>query len=230
MWSRWGTNAGDTFAALASRFYKPDASQPGILYAHGHGDATGIELLNPGYTYDLAAKGAIFSGGYAGYAWGNDASLAFMDSGKTYLQGELGAKAGGVYLIGGSGGAITVCNWARAHLSSVKAIALNIGPPNIEIMRSTNRGGYQAEIEAAYGGNAAWQAARPTHNPVEFASVFNGVIPIKMWYSTDDPTVLPAEVQAFATAAGAELVSMGAIGHSVNTSAQVVLDFFDEHP
>ena len=98
-------------------------------------------------------------------------------------------------------------------MASVAAIALITPVVDVDDIHDNNRNGYAAEIEARYGGLAAFDAALPTHNPVAFAGQLAG-IPIKVWISSNDPVVIPATVDAFAAGSGAAVASLGAVGHT----------------
>jgi alpha-beta hydrolase superfamily lysophospholipase len=87
-------------------------------------------------------------------------------------------------------------------------------------------GSEAAQIDTAFGGNAAYLAAVGTSNPMTRAASFQGV-PVKLWYSTDDPSVPTAHVASFATAAGAPTASLGAVGHSAGSlTAEALTSFF----
>jgi Alpha/beta hydrolase family len=202
-------HAGEGHAELHSRLFGRDGSESGILFAHGAGNS-GLSALTPGnfHRYNARALGArwpVIAADLGGTStFGNDTFIDRCAEARTFLEASIGADSdGGLFLVGASMGT-TICNYARQHLADVKAIALLLGPPDFEAARATNRQSLQAPIEAAYGNNAGWQAARPTHNPLEFADELAG-IPIKCWYGDVDTTVLPSEVEAFAAASGAEL-------------------------
>jgi len=148
-----------------------------------------------------------------GDTFGNATADAAVSDAMTYIRAN-GANSNPVGLVGGSMGGCVSLNWARTHLADVACIALIIPAVNLEDIRANNRGGYATTIEAAHGGAAAWQTARPTRNPLEYASQLAG-IPIAIWYSTDDPICVPAQMNAFAAAHGNTVLnSMGAVGHT----------------
>lgn len=201
---------------------------PGGLFSWGRGNRGGtlaIELFWNGAQHALARAGVpVASSDFASPThWGNDAALATIPDSLTDLD-RLGCN-GQVFIIAVSMGVPLVLSWARLNLAKVAGIALLTPAVALEAIRSTNRNGYAAELEAAYGGAAAWQTARPTHDPASYAADFTGV-KMGVWRSTNDPVCLPAEVDAFAAAAGADVFSLGAVGHSAGSlDPQDVADF-----
>lgn len=147
------------------------------------------------------------------YTWGNGTARGKLDAVRTWMT-SVGALTDQIILVGASMGAALACNWARVNPTLVKALALFIPAVDVEDIRANNRSGLQAGIETAWTDNTAWQAARATNNPVEYAASLSA-IPSRVWYSTDDPICLPAKAQAFAAAAGSTLTSLGAVGHDV---------------
>lgn len=243
MWAQFGVNvygANEGHVVLQSRTHRPNATVPGVVWCHGHTSATypstTVQTQGPDagtIPYALAEKWPLISADLGGNVWGNDTAIARVGLSKTYLQGTAAyqpqAKAGGVFLVGGSMGAAAALNWARQNLSSVKAIALLIPAVDVDDIHDNNRNGYAAEIETAYTNLAGWDAAVSTHNPVTYAAELTG-IPIKVWYSSSDPICVPATASAFATASGATLRSLGAVGHtSATVDASEITDFFQAY-
>jgi pimeloyl-ACP methyl ester carboxylesterase len=206
--------AGERFYLLSSRLTPRDGTAKGVLFAHGSGGTFHTALGIPAIPEVARSGFVVLSGDLGGgVTYANNATMTRMDEAVAYLRSGNRASTGKLSLIGSSMGAANVLGWARTHISEVERIALLIPVVDVEDVRANNRGAEQAGIEAAWGGNAAWQAARPTRNPIEYAAALAG-IPIKCWYATDDSIVMPSRVQAFADASGAKLSSMGAVGHS----------------
>lgn len=196
----------------------PWAGTRGVIYCHG-ANRTATDGTMSGYADIPRAVGADFPVSYADlgglYTFGNATSQARLGDAKTYIQAA-GAMSGKVILMGGSMGAALACNYARANPTLVQALALFIPSVDMEDIRANNRASLQANIETAYTNNAGWQAVRSTHNPVEYAHVFRHLgIPLKVWYSTSDPTCIPARTSAFIDAAQCESHSLGPVGHDV---------------
>lgn len=214
---------------LSSRFYKFTADT-GVIWCPG---VTNTErtFIDPLFAVSgpVAERYPICSFSAAN-TWGNDTSIARVEAMRNWLNGRFGVSSSGFYLVGISHGAPIALNWARQHLSLVKAVALMIPAVDVEDIRANDRGSYQASIETAYTNNTAWQAARSTHNPTDYPSDLSGV-PMKAWYASDDPICTAAAVDAFATATGCEKQSLGAVGHdAASVDPLQVLDFFAEHP
>lgn len=211
-----------------NRLYRGDGTVPGFIYCGGY-SAGGPNIVGAGFAKRLAMLGyPVISGDFGDTPtqalrtdgpgwWGNDAGIAKMELHRTFLQNQLGAKPGKVGILYGSHGGAGAYAYAAAHPGNVYCIAGVIGTVDVEDIRANNRGaggGYQASIESRYTNNAGWQAARPTHNPVEVAASLT--IPQLDYYSDDDPICTLASHQALGTAAGANItqISMGNSGHT----------------
>lgn len=182
--------------------------------------------------------------------WGADVTAARINSALSMLttpldstgiagsiaQYQMGCRTDRVILIARSGGTPTVLNWARipANKPKVAAILIAIPATDLEWMR-TNTAAYGTEMESVYGSAAAFQAARPTHNPIEYAATDLAGIPIRVCYMSDDASIddgVATKTLAFAAAVGAtvangRLVNMGTGGHSTTpwiARAQVAAD------
>lgn len=209
---------------MTSRLYKADGTVPGFIYSAAKG-AGGLNMGGAGFCRELARRGYPVISGDCGDTqtslgtfdgpgvWGKDVSITADAGYRAYLQGTLGAKPGGIGRLYGSHGCALAYNAALAEGDTL-LIAGAIGTGDVEDIRVNNRNGFQAGIESAYVNNAGWQAARPTHNPVEFAGTLT--IPQLDYFSTDDPICTPESHAALLAAAGANMTqrSLGAIGHS----------------
>jgi pimeloyl-ACP methyl ester carboxylesterase len=186
----------------------PTTKRP-IITCHGHG-GTAFGYVDPSFRAGpemWANKGMKVHCDNYGNTWGNNAAQAIL----TTLYNTLGVSK--VLLSGGSMGGLLALNWARANPTKVAGIELVIPLVNPEDLRANNLGGYQADFEAAYGGNPAWQALRPTHCPVEFAAQISH-IPIYLFFSDNDPICRPATIEAFRAAHGnTKTKSLGSLGH-----------------
>lgn len=188
-----------------------------VVWCHG-ANRSGIDGVSTGYADVPRAIAEDFPVLYSDlgglYTWGNDLSQTRINDARTWMAAQ-GAFTDKVILAAGSMGAAAACNFARTYPGFVHGLALFIPAVDVEAIRAGNRLGTAASIEAAYTNLAGWTAARPTHNPIEYAATALSTFPIRIWYSSDDPVCLPSEVEAFATAVGAELTSVGASGHDV---------------
>lgn len=141
--------------------------------------------------------------------WGNATHRANISQLRTNMQTALAAP-GKVHLLGVSAGGTAACNWAKNNPTLVQSIVLLLGGVNIQAIHAEDRGGIglAASIEAAYGG-----APPDAENPIDYAADLDG-LPIRTYYSTDDPFTTEAETLAFCEDSGAEPISMGAQAHS----------------
>jgi pimeloyl-ACP methyl ester carboxylesterase len=189
-----------------------DWTDMGVIYGMGHGYSAPYYAFAP---YDAWARDSVANAGRTWVipntsisSWGNDAAIDSVDKCATWL----GSLAGGrcrddkVFLAGASMGTLTTLNWARTHLDQVAAVALCVPAVNLADLHDRTALGWTTEIETAYGGHSAYLAALSTHNPAQFAADLAG-LPIKLWYSPDDPIIDPAKVLAFAATVGAEVVA-----------------------
>jgi predicted esterase len=232
-----GTEAGSAVTHLA---YRADNTRPAVLWAHGRG---GSGVNETQIADNFRVMNGVSCGNYpilsmdmgGQTTWGNDTAIAKVTDAKTYAQGTLGGKAGKVLLWGGSMGSLVVLNWAAANPTLVAAVACALPANSLVDLHDNNRGGFKTEIETAHGtgvlasfvGNATATAHDPTQQAANLIS-----FPIKLWYSTDDTTVVPSTVTAFQTAVNTaggncQIQSMGAIGHTITAIDETqVLRFF----
>lgn len=147
--------------------------------------------------------------------WGNDASVAAIDQLWSLMQARWGVPSDKLLLLAGSMGNLTAFNYLRANPTKVAAIAGILPVVDLAFIHDANpeANADPAEVEAAYGGLAAYQAALPTHSPVIHKASGS---PSAIWYSTSDPIALPATALQFAADVGATATSLGAVGHSFN--------------
>lgn len=195
-----------------------------VWVAHGANN-TGSALLRTDQPYynvipDQLHTPLLASDNGGASTYGNDTAIAALDANWTWMSTALlGVSTDKVVLFGGSMGCQVNANWARANKTKVAAIVNVIGIPDVEAARAANRAGVdQAAVETAYTNNAGWQAARPTHNPQEYAAADLSGFPILDFYSDDDPHSTPTEHLAYKAACGSSCttVSMGSQGHTFN--------------
>lgn len=162
--------------------------------------------------------------------WGNDASQTKVGDAKTRLQASgVNAASGRIGLLGGSAGALTALNWARANPTLVACIALALPVVDLAYEHDNNVQGFATEIETAYGGASGYTSAVATHDPMQNTSSYAGV-PMKMWLSPSDTVAITARQQAFATATSCPTSPSGANDHSgaFLPTAEIV-QFFQAH-
>lgn len=215
----YGDTGVEKYTLLLNRLTPRNGTAPGAIYCHG-AEADNTSVIFHPTALQLAYRGFLVMGIDAGgiHTWGNDLAMTRISSGKTWLQDPTkgGAAAGKIVMLGGSMGSVNALCWSRANVASLWCTQVALPIPDLEAARAADRFGFASDIEAAYGGNAAWQAARPTHNPIEFVSDITN-LPIRLDTSSTDTAGLPAETEAFHAALGSDnstLVYFGAAGHS----------------
>lgn len=198
---------------------------PGALLFHGSSDDATHVLSKP-YGTGLPQTGIMkaltnahvtcLSTDFGGLSpWANAASVARVQDGFNFLSQHAEPP---FFLIAASMGAAVALNWAKDHLPDVAGLALLLPVADMKDAYDNDRGpGLRAQILAAYGSDAAWQAAEPTRNPVRFANVFT-TKPTEIWYASNDPAAVPSRVEAFAASADAELNPLGPVGHNVSSA------------
>lgn len=155
--------------------------------------------------------------------WGNAAIRADMLRLFGNVVGDGSAQFDRIHLLGVSAGGLTALNFAFHYPAAVRSISLLIPALPVQDLYDTDRGGFASAIGAAYGGRPS-DADDPTRHP-EFYQRF----PIQLHYSESDTVALPEQTEEFASRSGAELISMGSIGHSFGApfSGEAVRDFVE---
>lgn len=216
---------------LLPKAYHPDGTHIGVMAIHGAGTSA-ILYRDTHWGQDVrlfADEGyPVVSDDFGGFqTWGNDTAIAAADDAYDYLTGTLGALSGddSVILYGISMGGCTALNWAVRNLSKVKAIVLIVPVVDLQDIHDNNRASFRSTIEAAYGSEAAFNAASPTHSPVEFGASLAG-IPIRIWYGAVDYICVPATQLQFKEIVGSScsLIEMVDTSHEMgpHTPTQVL--------
>lgn len=217
-----------------------DGSVTPVIYAHGAGSSAG-ETTGAGFGDDfrkvlwrIAAAGlpvmAIDAGGTS--TFGNDLSIARMFAAATYFASTWGVSATRLLFAGTSMGGQISLNAARTQQALVKGV---VGMFPATDFDDAGLASYASQVDTAYGGHSAWLAAKPTHNPIAYASTLG--VPVHILYSNGDPTVRPVTVTAFKAAMAAAPCTTQALsaagGHVVSqmTDAEIktATDFLLAH-
>lgn len=215
-----------------SRLYRPDGLHRGVINSPGRGsfDISFTFAVFAGISNAVASVERPLISFTSGTTWGNDTIRERMELLRIYFGTAYGALVDEVFCLAGSMGSLNVINYMRAYPSRVKAAFLQVPVTDLIYTHDNNVGGWASEIEAAYGGSAGWAAAKIAHSPqANLAEIAALGIPMIVLASTDDPYIPFATAQAFATAVGAEFVSMGAVSHDPSQYAPLndtVLEFF----
>lgn len=228
MWVR--VDLANTRALLTPKIFRGDGTISGALWCHG-ADSTYAQGLDPLYSAPLRAVSRtrpVLTTNMGGTAtWGNDTARTAVGDALTLIQGTYGAKTGKVVVMGMSHGAAAALNYARQNPSNVFGVALFAPVVDLVDIHDNNRGGYATAIETAYGGSSGWNSAKAAHNPAGNTGDLAG-IPIKAWYSTDDPICTSTTVTTFITAVSGTSQSLGAVGHALTgLDPKQVSDFVD---
>lgn len=213
-------------AAIMPRKHRPDLATTGTIVFPGR-SGNARSFLGAGFSQIATAVGdqiptASFDFGGVS-TWGNVlASETRAAQALTFAVSALGFRSDRLLLICSSMGALNGLNFARVDPTRIAAIALHVPVVNLRAFYAQNRGTWATEILAAHGGvDAQLDARNPSAWTAELAD-----IPMKAWYSTDDPLAVPEDIAAFAAAHGnCELRSMGAAGHTPTVPGSEVLDF-----
>lgn len=110
-----------------------------------------------------------------------------------------------VALLGESMGCLNALGWAWRNPGKVAAIVLRAPVVALDAFHDRNSALFGSIIETAYGGLAAYNAALPTHDPMQNLDLIRTFgHKIQLWAGTNDELIPPSEVQAFAELVGAE--------------------------
>lgn len=211
-------------AVLYPDDWAADGTKPGVVYCGGFG-AGAMNILGTFNRHDIVAAGypivssdlgdtpTTFTGTGGPGVWSSDAAQLKLADVITYLEEDLGCAPGPHFLLAGSHGASAALRFAAENPSEVSGVACFIGTIDLEDIRSNNRGGYASSIAAAVG-----SPVPSAKNPAALASSWPTTVPVRLWYSTDDPICVQATQTAFNTNApvGADVdaISFGAHGHT----------------
>lgn len=163
----------------------------------------------------LTDAGTVYCGDLGGtQTWGNATSVTASVAALDVLDTE---TTGTPLAVGFSMGATSVLNTAWRNTTRIGRMALVVPVLDLQDIHDNNRGGWAASLEAAYTNLAGLQAAYASRSPVlRVADTIALGVDLGIWYSTNDPVCLPAITEDWAGDVGAELFSMGAVGHSLD--------------
>lgn len=185
------------------------------LYLHGVGSAASEAMgaITPSVGPIIAAiADARFPVGAttAPFTWGNTTGRNQTTDVANWLRNVHLATSDGLILIGASHGTTWAFNYAVANPGTVACIVALLPIADLTAVRDGDILGLRAGIDAA------WGVSYPTPLPVASDPMQNTAalssIPIQLWYAPDDP--VSVNIASFASSTGAELNSVGALGHS----------------
>lgn len=189
--------------------------RPVVVFCHGAG-GTATAVCDPTLTgqYKIAqALAAVYPvictdlGGTQ--TWGNATVQARIATCRTYAQASMGAKAGGVILVGVSMGNVSALNYAFNNPGNVLAVVSLIGMTSLASARAI---GFGAAVEAAWGigaGAALPAGADPSLNMRELSA-----IKYRSYYDLSDTIATPATAAALVRGVGGSESTTTGLGHS----------------
>lgn len=204
------------------------AGRPPLVWCHGNNGSTladyttysaSLRLLAQHYTVIVADLG--------GNTFGNDTGIARVGQALTYLASF--SATGPAMLVGVSMGAAVALNYAVRNPANVRAVAGVIPAVDLNVPDGHVAA---AAIDLAYP--PGYNPANPdhaAHSPVEFAADLPESMPIHLWTSSNDTTVLPATADAFVAARPATgHTNIGAQGHGgIDIAIPLVADWLAAH-
>lgn len=212
MHARYEVVNGDRRLVMIPRGHKHDGSTPMVIAGHGHSSAPAgpyITVPFPGYgwraflAYIEAGIPVCLIEAGGGKGWNSVASVDHMVSARDWMIEKYGC-APDPHVFGFSMGGMLASTFAGLH--GARSLVLACPALSMVHIHDTNYSGYgAAELEAAYGGLAGYQAAVPQRDPLALAGAgeFDG-IPIEVFHSAPGDNVAPlSALQQFATAVGA---------------------------
>jgi pimeloyl-ACP methyl ester carboxylesterase len=213
-------HTGEIDCTIVSNTYAGNG--PLVVVCHGVGATSADYNDTPANRRDLellADTGCVvvipdFTGSSG--TWGNDTLLARMAEVRTYAAATWDADLTRMALIGDSAGAMDALNYHWRNPSLVAATVGRIPVVAADAVHDRNAL-LGALIDAAYGD--AWDASKADRDPSAAgpAALIEAIAQnVRVWYSTDDTIVLPADVTSFATATGVRATPIGAVGHTFN--------------
>lgn len=161
--------------------------------------------------------------------WGGTTGQARVAGAITHARNVLGAS-GPAVLVGYSQGGMAALRYAMTNPSEVAAVVGLLPATDLDYIRDNDIAGQRDDIDTIYG--VTYPAALPTGvNPADNTGDFD--LPMAFWYASDDAMVSAAATTTFASATGAEVHNVGALGHTdaallaVDTAA--VTTFVEEY-
>jgi hypothetical protein len=231
-------SSGQPAIVLTRMEWRGDGSKPAVLYSPGHGgdDTQAMDPQLGGAASAAAVAGyPVVSAGVLPPQWGGPAIVTRVGHQRTLAQSStVGAKTGGVFLMGTSMGFLACCNWARQNKATVKGIIGLIYASDLEFAHDVVDGGiWASQVEAAFGGTAGYTAALPTYSPQLYGPTDLAGIPMLLIRSVDEhPLIVEmqadfvAAMQAASPGKVTEVLQTG--GHSLtNLDTSVIKPFLD---
>lgn len=186
----------------------PRTGQYGVILCHGYNTPYSYNQATFPHTAkiigELARHGIpCVAGFFGGDTWGNDTAMSRLTAAHTYLASASGASATKVHMLGMSMGHALALRYAALNPTKVASVTGIIPLVDINAMYAAD---YPAGSQASIG--AAWGVTYPTPLPAgadllaQAPTLQSNAIPYRAYYSSVDPYIQVADVQALAAAAG----------------------------
>jgi hypothetical protein len=150
-------------------------------------------------------------------AWCNDDFLDAADTAIAYAADRYSADVSRVAWVGDSMNGAGALNWRWRHPTTGGPCALRLPSVALDALHDRDEpAGIAAAMEGAYGGESEFEAAMPTRDPSHpdnTALIAAFADDIRIWHSTDDPVILPADITAFVAATGVRAIPLGEVAH-----------------
>jgi hypothetical protein len=197
------------------------ARLPPVIYGHGAGGnatelagALGLTAVPP-FVQALTRIGFTVVAATFTNTWGNATTLARLGDALGYARTNLGAHPTAAPIIFGISHGACLLRWHQAN--SARAALLALPAIDWEALRTADTLGLQDDISIAHG--VTYPTPLPAGvNPAQNTASYTN-LPMRIYYSTNDD--VSVNVAAFASATGATLISLGALGHT-NTAVAAI--------
>lgn len=208
---------GEGFVVGVPRLYRPDRSRRCLVSIRG---AAGDHMTSFANVRGHASRGwpciEADYGTTSGGRWGRDDALSKITTAWEHMRNLWGVKTDKLAFAIGSGGGIDALNWAKVNSGQTAAIGAAIPAISLTDIHDNNRDGRAADIEAKYGGLAAYNAVKVAKNPPDNVASFTE-LPMRLVYSANDTITLASITEAFAAAVGSNVLleNVGNQGHGL---------------
>lgn len=208
------TNSSEKVAAYVPSTWRGDGTKRAVISCHAAGGQAAPGLF--GYTaYDggrlaLELDTLVLSPDLVqGDTWGLASVDAKITAHRTLAVSTFGAKSDKVVLFGGSMGGTSAALWASLNPTLTRGIGMVIPVLDTKDCRDNDRNGFATNINTAFGGAAAFDAAEPTRNPRYTSTVLAAAkVPVVVNAGTRDVVTPYAITQAWCAEAAATLLTI----------------------
>lgn len=206
---------GDGTKRLVVLFHQATGS---VLSAQAYPDLAKIDLLTARFGLPVLASNQNGSVGTLNSTWANDTSMVATEAQVAWAQAQLGTLNDQIVGWCQSMGATVAYQWAKRNPGKLRCLAGVVPAVGMQSVHDRAPLPLPTNMEAAWGGLAALQAAYSTHDPSRYAAqgyMFLAGVPQQLWYAEDDPVIDAAVVATYCGQAGIDCVAtdVGLGGH-----------------